>query len=245
MAEGNDFFNTLIWPSVERLLQLVSGERVLDAACGTGVASRRLAQAGANVIAFDFSESMLSFAKKCGDQPNIDYLVVDATDIEALLALGPGTFDAVLCNMALFDISDVTPLMKAVASLLRPVGRFVFSTLHPCFNNPCSVQMGELEDRAGVLTTTYSVKISRYLTPYTKDGIGMPGQPMPHPYFHRPLGALLDLAFQAGLVLDALEERGFPPGNVGGSTPLSWSGNFSDIPPILVGRMRMKTIQQR
>src|ERR1700689_3948761 len=76
MAEGNDFFNILIWPSVEILLQPVSGERVLDAACGTGVASRRLAQAGTNVTAFDFSESMISLAKKRGDQPSIDYRVV-------------------------------------------------------------------------------------------------------------------------------------------------------------------------
>src|SRR5579864_633181 len=101
MAEGNDFFNVLIWPSVERLLQPIAGERLLDAACGNGVTSRRLAQAGANVTAFDFSDSMIALAKKRGDHSSIDYRIVDATDYEALLTFGIGTFDGVLCNMAL------------------------------------------------------------------------------------------------------------------------------------------------
>jgi 2-polyprenyl-3-methyl-5-hydroxy-6-metoxy-1,4-benzoquinol methylase len=241
MAEGNDFFNLLIWPPVATLLKPVAGERLLDAACGNGVTSRRLAQAGANVTAFDFSDSMIDLAKKRGNHPSIDYRVVDATDYEALLALGIATFDGALCNMALFDVADIAPLMRALPSLLRPNGRFVFSVVHPCFNNPSSVQMGELEDRAGTLVTTYSVKISRYLTPHTQDGLAMPGQPMPHPYFHRSLSALLAPAFQAGFVLDALEERAFPTDYAGGSTPLSWNGHFSEIPPVMVGRIRIKT----
>ena len=67
-------------------------------------------------------------------------------------------------------------------------------------------------------------------------------QPVPHLYFHRSLGALLAPAFQAGLVLDALEECAFPPDNVIGSTPLSWSGRFSEIPAALVVRMRRKVM---
>jgi 2-polyprenyl-3-methyl-5-hydroxy-6-metoxy-1,4-benzoquinol methylase len=171
MAEGNDFFNILIWPAVERLLEPVAGQRLLDAACGNGVTSRRLAHAGASVTAFDFSEAMIELARQRGGSSYINYRVVDATDREALLDLGLAAFDGALCNMALMDLADINPLMNALASLLRPNGRFVFSVLHPCFNNPATIQMGELEDRAGSLVTTYSVKISRYLTPYTQAGL--------------------------------------------------------------------------
>ena len=164
--------------------------------------------------------------------------MVDATDADALRALGPGRFDGALCSMALMDLADIGPLMNALASLLRPTGRFVFSVLHPCFNNPAVVQMGELQDCSGALVTTYSVKISRYLTPYSQLGLAIHGQPVPHPYFHRPLGVLLKDAFEAGLVLDALEERAFPPENTGGSSALSWNGRFSEIPPVLIGRLR-------
>lgn len=238
MADGNAFFNSLVWPSVERLLGPQPHELLLDVACGNGVTSRRLARAGANVLAFDFSEEMIRAAMERGSRDRVDYSVMDATDADALHRLGTGRFDGALCNMALMDLADTRPLMQALASLLRPAGRFVFSILHPCFNNPAVVQMGELQDRAGAIVTTYSVKISRYLTPYTQVGLAMHGQPVPHPYFHRPLEILLRDGFEAGLVLDGLEERSFPPEDTSDSAPLSWNGRFSEIPPVLVGRMR-------
>jgi 2-polyprenyl-3-methyl-5-hydroxy-6-metoxy-1,4-benzoquinol methylase len=182
MADGNDFFNSLVWPSVDRLLGPQPDEVLLDVACGNGVTSRRLARAGANVVAFDFSREMIRAAMERGSD-RVDYRVMDATDATAFRGLGAGRFDGVLCNMALMDLADTRPLMQALKSLLRPTGRFVFSVLHPCFNNPAVVQMGELQDWAGAIVTTYSVKISRYLTPYTQPGLAMHGQPVPHPYF--------------------------------------------------------------
>lgn len=237
MVEGNDFLNLLVWPAVERLLRPRAGERVLDVACGNGVTSRRLANLKASVTAFDFSDAMIVLARK-RSQADIDYRIIDATNREELLSLGLASFDGALCNMALMDMADIDPLMNALTSLLRTNGRFVFSVVHPCFNNPSTVQMGELEDRGGAVITTYSVKIARYLTPYTQVGLAMHEQPVPHPYFHRPLSALLAPALEAGLVLDAIEECAFPPEHVGGSTPLSWNGRFSEIPAALVVRMR-------
>lgn len=172
MAEGNDFFNVLVWPAVERLLQPSVGERLLDVACGNGVTSRRLATFNASVTAFDFSEAMIRHARRRNGPNKIDYRILDATNREELAGLGVGSFDGALCNMALMDMADIDPLMSALTSLLRPNGRFVFSVVHPCFNNPAIVQMGELEDRAGTIITTYSVKISRYLTPLYADRPG-------------------------------------------------------------------------
>jgi hypothetical protein len=101
--------------------------------------------------------------------------------------------------------------------------------------------MGELEDRNGAFVSTYSVKIARYKTPFTQVGLAMHGQPVPHPYFHRPLSLLLAPALTAGLVLDGFEEQAFPPENSGGTTPLAWSGRFSEIPPALIVRLRHVT----
>jgi SAM-dependent methyltransferase len=234
MGDGNDFLNELVWPATERLLALRPGERVLDVACGNGVVSRRLAATGARVTAFDFSEHMIARAR--AREGGIEYLVLDATDGVALRALG--SFDAAVCNMAFMDMAEIEPLLQALPSLLAPDGRFVFSVLHPAFNNPWSVQTAELEDREGRFVTTYGVKVSRYLTPGRRLGLAMPGQPRPHPYFHRPLSALFAPAFAAGLVVSGMEERGFPPENRAGSQPLSWNGNFAEIPPALIVRLR-------
>src|SRR5262249_46858471 len=159
-ADGNDFFSSLVWPSVEKLLRPKPGEVLLDVACGNGVTSRRLAQAGAKVVAVDFSEEMIQLAMDRGSGDLLDYRVADATDAQALHSLGLGRFDGALCCMALMDMADTRPLMNALRSLLRPSGRFVFSVLHPCFNNPSVVQMSERQDCGGTLVTTYSVKIS-------------------------------------------------------------------------------------
>jgi 2-polyprenyl-3-methyl-5-hydroxy-6-metoxy-1,4-benzoquinol methylase len=236
MGEGNDFFNLLEWPAVERLLKPQQGERLLDIACGNGLTSRRLARAGADVLAFDFSEAMIAIAKQRSED-GIDYRVIDATDRDALINLGAGSFDGALCNMGLMDMADIQPLMDSLAVLLRPQGRFVFSVIHPCFNNPSSIMMGETEDRGGTVVTTYSVKTSRYLTSFMQSGIAMPGQPVPHPYFHRSMSTLFGAAFKAGLVLDAMAEPAFPPEYRGGSFPISWNGHLSEIPPVLVTRL--------
>ena len=164
MGDGNDFFEELVWPSVARLFCPREGEQLLDVACGNGVTCRRLVRAGAKVLGVDFSEEMIRHAKERHADGDVDYRVLDATNPEALRVLGSGSFDGALCNMALMDVADSRALMTGVRSLLKPTGRFVFSVLHPCFNNPATVQMGELEDRQGTIVTTYSVKVSRYLT---------------------------------------------------------------------------------
>jgi 2-polyprenyl-3-methyl-5-hydroxy-6-metoxy-1,4-benzoquinol methylase len=84
MGEGNEWFNVLIWPSVEKLLRIQPNETVLDIGCGNGLTSRRLAQSGADVVAFDFSEEMIALAKARGGADRIDYRVIDATDAGAL-----------------------------------------------------------------------------------------------------------------------------------------------------------------
>jgi SAM-dependent methyltransferase len=238
----------LTWPATERLLELQPGERVLDAACGNGLTSRRMAAKGADIVAFDFAEELIEHAVRrteeaasttYSDSGGITYHVLDATDEDALLGLGQGEFDAALCSMAFFDMAEIEPLMRAVKQLLRPGGRFVFSVIHPCFNNSTMAHVAELEDRAGELVTVYSVKVFGYMTPTVARGAAIAGQPKPQLYFHRPLQELLGAGFRAGFFLDGLEERAFPPDHAPGRNPLAWSGKFSEIPPVLVGRLRL------
>jgi 2-polyprenyl-3-methyl-5-hydroxy-6-metoxy-1,4-benzoquinol methylase len=241
MGEGNDFVKILIWPATVRLLDLQPGERVLDVACGNGLTSRRLAAMGAEVVAFDFSAEMIARARRRAKEgeEGVEYHVIDATDEASLVALGEGRFDAALCNMALFDMAEIEPLFRALARLLRPGGRFVYSVIHPCFNHAHMTHVAELEDRAGEIVTVYSVKVYGYMTSTVARGVAIPGQPRPQLYFHRPLQALLGAGFQAGFLLDGLEERAFPPDHEPRRNPLAWSGKYSEIPPVLVARLRL------
>ena len=239
MGEGNHFVEVLIWPATERLLELRPGDRVLDIACGNGLSSRRLAALRAQVVAFDFSVAMIALARERTTQhaERIDYRVLDATDETALLSVGEEQFDAAICNMALFDMADIEPLMRALVRLLRPGGRFVFSVLHPCFNGSGIIQVAEQEDRDGEFVTTYSVKVTDYIRPSVISSVAMRDQPRPHLVFHRPLFVLFGACFQAGFVLDGLEESAFPPDFPVDDHLISWR-HFSQIPPVLVARMR-------
>ena len=137
-ADGNAFHRELIAPSQLRLLDLSRGERVLDIACGNGQFAREMAQNGADVVAFDLSETFIERARQHTEAAgiaNVDYRVIDATDEVQLRSLGAHSFDAAVCTMALMDIPTIEPVLTTLPSLLKPSGRFVFSVQHPCFNS--------------------------------------------------------------------------------------------------------------
>jgi SAM-dependent methyltransferase len=148
MGEGNPWHLSLIATASERLLAIQSGERVLDLACGNGQFARRLARLGAQVTACDFSSVFLDCARLRTTEyaERIDYRLIDLTDEEQLTGLGAGQFDAAVCNMALMDISCITPMLRAVHRALKPSGRFVFSVPHPCFNTNGTTLLAERDD---------------------------------------------------------------------------------------------------
>lgn len=244
MGEGNDFHKQLVEPSQLRLLGSVAGERVLDVACGNGQFARKLAELGAMVVGIDAAEGMVRNARERATPGpgSAEYRVVDATDEGALLALGARSFDAAVCTMAIMDMASVGPLAQALTRLLRLGGRLVFSVMHPCFNSPAIKMSAEVEDKEGNLVEDFSIKVGRYATPYTAKGLAMVGQPEAQHYFHRSITTLYSVFFAAGFVLDGVDEPCFSqPGS--GSTMVSWA-NFTDIPPVLVSRMRLTEVEK-
>ena len=230
---------TLIAPATERLLDLQPGERVLDIACGNGAFARRMAQLGASVVACDIAENFIELAKARGTEntSRIDYRVIDATNRDALLALGRQSFDAAVCTMGMMDMPEISPMLMAVRQLLKPNGRFVFSVIHPCFNSSRGLKRVAMrEDRDGQIIDVYAIQISGYATPETYRGLGIIGQPMPQYYFHRPLNQLFGECFRAGFVIDAVEEPCFAPSS-DPKRAFSWE-NYAEIPPVLIVRLR-------
>lgn len=235
---GGGWQSTIIGPMVEQMLDIKPGERVLDIACGNGIFSRRLAELGAYVVASDFSPKLIEFARSRTTEHTgqIEYHVADATDKVQLLALAGSDgqqFDAAVCNNAIMDMPAIDPLFSAVAQLLKPGGRFVFSVMHPCFNGQAIAMQAELPDYAE--NPTYSIKISRYLSAEVTKGLAISDQPVQQYYWHRPLHQLFSSAFANGLVMDFLEE---PPitSTTPPTSPFAWA-NY-DMPPLLFVRLR-------
>jgi 2-polyprenyl-3-methyl-5-hydroxy-6-metoxy-1,4-benzoquinol methylase len=234
MEAGNTWQRNLIQPAVERLLELQSGEHVLEIACGNGEFSRRMASLGARVLATDFSEGMLDRARARGGE--VEYRRVDATDQEALRALGSdGPFDAAVCNMAIMDMREIEPMAAATATLLRPGGRFVVSTTHPAFNGGGATRVVEqTEDETGIVRR-YFVKVSSYITTRIGKGVAIEGQPVTQWYFDRPISEIFSTFFRHGWILDGMEE---PVLSRDETSEDGTSRIYTEIPGVLVARFR-------
>ena len=242
IGDGNEFQDYLIEPATERMLALKAGEQVLDIACGAGRLARRMAGMGAVVTAIDQAERFLNRARERTreNKDRITYLKLDATDRAAILTLGKGQFDAAVCTMALMDMSSITPLISALPTLLKPQGRFVFSVTHPVFNSGTARHIAEQYEQDGENIVRSGITITDYAEPFCYKGFGIPGQPEPQHYFHRPVSLLFNTCFKYGFALDGMEEPVFPEGfQSGNNSPLAFS-QMPSIPPILVARMVLK-----
>jgi len=244
IGDGNDFQTLLIEPATERLLNVSQRDTILDAACGAGRFARRMAQLGARVVAFDYSAAFIVRAReRTPSDAHIEYQVLDAGNPAALLSLGSSRFTKAVCTMALMDMPEIGPLFAALSRMLMPGGAFVFSVTHPCFHSATIQRFAEIDDEHGARHAVRTgVKVSSYLSPCARKTEGIVGQPEPQWFFHRPVSVLLRFGFEAGFVVDGIEEPRLPEAQRP-KAQARWH-DMPEIPPILVVRMKRTSDRQ-
>jgi ubiquinone/menaquinone biosynthesis C-methylase UbiE len=115
-------------PAQDALLALAAlkpGDRVLDAACGTGLVTFRAAALTApegQVVGTDISEEMIAAARGAsGGVGNVRFERMDAEDLK----FSDGAFDAALCALGLMYVPDAEKAVRELHRVLRPGGRAV------------------------------------------------------------------------------------------------------------------------
>ena len=112
------------------LLGEVRGKDVLELGCGAAQAGRWLVAQGARVTAFDVSHGQLLVARELDRRTGVSVPTVQA-DAQRL-PFRDASFDVVASAFgAIPFVADSAGTMREVARVLRPGGRFVFSTTHP------------------------------------------------------------------------------------------------------------------
>ena len=195
------------------LLGVIGGRQLLEIGAGAAQCSRYAAGLGARVVATDISGGMLRhgldlnlrFTHATG--LNVPLVQCDA----ASLPFGDGSFDTVFTSYgAVPFVAHSAAVMAEAARVLRPGGRFVFSTTHPI--------RWALPDDPGYPGLTVS---SSYFdrTPYVEQKSGV----TTYAEHHRTLGDRVRELTAAGLRLVDLVEPEWPDENLqvwGGWSPL-------------------------
>ena len=113
-----------------RLLGDVRGRRILEVGCGAAMCSRWLVTEGAKPVAFDLSGGMLRHARDGATTTGIEVPLVQA-DAQRL-PFRDDSFDTAFTAFgAVAFVADSAAIMREVARVLRPGGRWVFATTHP------------------------------------------------------------------------------------------------------------------
>lgn len=187
--EGLDEVDAGLLGQVEEL----RGADVLEVGAGAAQCSRWLVEQGARAVALDLSERMLAHAGRTGRGPAL--VQADAT----LLPFADDSFD-LACSAygALPFVPDAGAVLREVARVLRPGGRWVFSITHPF--------RWALPDDPG--WDGLRVSISYFdRRPYVERG---EDDEVDYAEFHRTVGDWVRAVVGAGLVLVDLVEPEWP-----------------------------------
>jgi len=183
-----------------RLLGDVRGRRVLEVGCGSAPCSRWLATQGARPVGLDLSGSMLRHAASTNQRTGVPVALVQAG--AERLPFADASFD-LACSAygAVPFVAKPDRVMREVARVLRPGGRWVFAVNHP-------MRWMFSDDPGPDGLTVVQSYFDR--TPYVEVDAAGGATYVEH---HRTLGDRVRDLVAAGLVLDDLVEPQWPPGH--------------------------------
>ena len=201
-AEGDDFYQKLILPTVLKRLDPKAGQTVLDVACGQGVLGRVLAAKGVKSLGVDASPSLIESARTRAG-PLETHAVGDARKLADAVPAGTQADHAALV-MCLQDLDPIGPVLAGTAALMKRGGRVVIALTHPCFRIPRRSLWGWDEEQG----MQYR-RLDGYLSPLSvpiKIHPGKPEDPTRTTSFHRPISTYLSALGTAGLGVTAADE---------------------------------------
>jgi SAM-dependent methyltransferase len=145
LFEGDEELNSLArWTRRRSLATLDAafgpGDRVIEIGCGTGIEATHLARRGVSVVATDIAPGMIAAISAkvapggiAHDLPGkIEPVLLPAHRLGDLVErYGPASFDGAYSSMGPLNCEpSLEPVATALAQLVRPGGRLVFSILN-------------------------------------------------------------------------------------------------------------------
>ncbi|MCA1841277.1 MAG: class I SAM-dependent methyltransferase [Actinomycetota bacterium] len=184
-ADGGPYNALYERPAMLELLGDVSGLSILDVGCGSGVLTQLLNDKGASVIGLDGSEAMLKLARaRLGSKVELRHHDLQ----QSLTWLPDESLDRIVASLVMHYLKDWERVLREFRRVLKPSGRFVFSTHHPFadfvnFTRPDYFAIEEILDEWGASDASYQVR-----------------------FWRRPLSVIVRDLVNAGFVIEELAE---------------------------------------
>jgi SAM-dependent methyltransferase len=182
------------------LLGPIGGTRVLEVGAGAAMCSRWLATQGAVPVALDLSGGMLRHAAAAAERSGVRVPLVQA-DAQRLPFVDASFDIACTAFGAVPFVADSAGVMREVARVLRPGGRWVFATTHP-------LRWAFPDDPGPAGLTVRTSYFDR--SPYVE--VDADGEPV-YVEHHRTLGDRVRELVAAGFRLVDLVEPEWPAGH--------------------------------
>ncbi|MEM6468365.1 MAG: class I SAM-dependent methyltransferase, partial [Planctomycetota bacterium] len=199
---------------------------LLDAGCGSGVLSKRLAEEATSCVGVDPSGSSVALARKYQSGPNITFFCATLEDYAGQKD-EEGQFDLIAANMVLMDVIDMESFCLAANRLLKYGGSLVATVTHPCFwPKYWNYENAEWYSYQKEIVIEAELRIHAGTTHHNSTHV------------HRPLSEYFRVAAQCGFVVDSLIEP-WPPTDA----PVDYQANFTD-PRFLGIRYRKSGVPQ-
>jgi len=200
MGQEGSRHHQLVLPTVMELLDVQSGDKVIDLGCGQGVLAEPIAKAGGRITGIDASDKLIAIAQQRHGKDG-EFYVGNVTKLSQESGFVPESFDKAVF---LLSIQDINPLLRALQSAawaLKADGTLVILMTHPAFRIPRQSGWGFDEKRK----LRYR-RVDAYLTPNEIPLKPYPGQTGVSVSYHRPLQEYFSALKQAGFVVEDLRE---------------------------------------
>lgn len=134
---ANTFWGRYGRRTVERLVGLAQGERVLDVCCGSGASAIPAAELGASVVGVDLAENLLELARAKAKQRGLCNIHFQSGDLMNL-PFEDGSFDTAVCVFGIFFVPEMEAALRELRRVVRTGGRVAITTWGPRFFEPAS-----------------------------------------------------------------------------------------------------------
>lgn len=226
---GHFYHREVILPNVLRLLNLKSGEKLIDLGCGQGVLARAIS-IDIEYAGFDVSSEMIKTAISLDKNLKHRYTMIDATH-----TILNQRADKIAIILALQNMKKPFAVIRNCREMLNLNGKLVIVLNHPAFRIPKHGDWIIKDNRQFRIVDNYMspLEIPIESSPYDKKNNEISYS------YHYPLSFYSEILFDNGFLIEKIEEWVSPKKSTGSKAEIEGKAR-AEIPLFMaiVARVR-------